>query len=181
LEIARWEIQDNKTLAQLLATEQPQIAYAWSSLQLFASLHLTLRRSGIPLVYNVQDLWLPRQLEAAEQRRRLWLGPGSNPVRDAAKRLVRVWLSHRDTSWLAPLALADIPLESAIFCSAFQRARHVAAGVRIERHCVIPNGLDARFSGEPASIAGGPLRLLFASRLVVEKGAHLAVEATAEL
>ena len=51
----------------MAAAWRPDVIYAWSLMQLFASLHVTLRDSGVPVVYAVQDHWLPQQLARSRE------------------------------------------------------------------------------------------------------------------
>jgi glycogen(starch) synthase len=159
----------------------PDVVYAWNLRQLFPSLHLALRAQGAPLVYNVQDIWIPGHLEEAEERRAVWMRRGSGPLKAPAKSVLRRFLRWRDPGWLCRIAAADLDLRHVVFCSRFREREHVARGLPLGESVVIPNGVDLRlFKSAPREPHGG-LKLLFVGRLVETKGAHTAVAALGRL
>ncbi len=179
-EIARWEIEDNRILASAVAEYRPDVVYVWSLMQLFASLHRTLARCGAPVVFNIQDLFIPRQLAADAGRRELWARPGGG-VRRLIKPAVRAALRLRDGNWGVALEARELPLDHLVFVSEFQRAQHAAAGLPIRDFRIIRNGLETRRFDVPRAPREGPLRALFVGRLVAEKGAHVALRAVERL
>jgi len=179
--LALAEIADLRRLERTIREQRPDVLYAWCLAQLFPSLHARLKRSGVPLVYAIQDLWIPAHLQGQEARRAAWLRPGSNPAKHAAKRALHALFHSLDREWLRPLDVSDVDLRHVVFPSEYQRRRHQDAGLPLGDSAVIPNGVDAeRLDGKPRR-PGRNARLLFVGRLVAEKGAHLAVEAVAEM
>jgi glycogen(starch) synthase len=186
--------QDTPSLARLGALEiadrrevrgaarwRPDAVYAWNLRQLFPSLHVLLGALGAPLVYNIQDIWIPGHLEEAEEQRAVWLRPGSSPVKAAAKTVLRRFLSLRDPGWLSRIAPGDLDLRHVVFCSRFRQREHVARGLPLGESVVIPNGVDRGLFGSAPRDPHDGLRLLFVGRLVQTKGAHIAIEALRHL
>lgn len=181
-ELARWELADNGTLRQLVNKWQPDVIYAWCMLQLFPSLYLTLHELSVPLVFNIQDLWLPTHLDEGDRQRKAWLKSGSNPAKALAKTAIRSAYKRRDATWLRPVTIANLDLSHVIFCSSFRQKQHVASGLPLGDSRVIYNGIDlSEFKGTPSSNGNVHLRMLFVGRLVQEKGAHTVIEAVAKL
>ena len=177
------EIGDRRRARRLLRELRPDVIASWCILQLFPSLHAEIRAAGRPVVYWIQDLWIPRHLRLGGERREVWLGAGSTLVKDVVKSVVRRVLRWREPGWLQPVGLSDLALGRLIFCSRFQRTRHVEAGLPLADCRVIYNGVDLeRFSpGERSTPTGSPIRLLFVGRLAPDKGAHIAIEALGHL
>jgi glycogen synthase len=180
-EPAFWERADTRTLRRVLAEFRPDVVYVWSLMQMFASLHRELRVSGRPILYNIQDLWLPRQLEAAEARRAAWRQASPDAVRGAAKTAARVAFDLWSPTWWRPVSPEDLPLEHVVFCSDFQRRQHVAAGLPLGDFRIIYNGIDLDLFRTGIRSTSDAFRVLFVGRLVAEKGAHVALAGVARL
>lgn len=180
LGIARWEQADNAALAHAIDAHRPDVIYAWSLQQLFASLHRTLRRSGVPVVLNIQDVFLGKQLAADAERAAAWRRPGRGLHR-LVKPLLRRVLSAAQPGWGEPLRPAELCLEHLVFVSEFQRAQHLAAGLPAGDFRIVRNGVELRRFELPRPPREGPLRALFVGRLVAEKGAHVALRAVERL
>lgn len=180
-EIARWEIQDDAALRRSIEEQRPDVIYAWGLQQLFASLHRTLARSGVPVVYNIQDLYIPKQLRADAERRAQWERPGSPGLNALVKPLVRGALARAGAGWGRAVVPEDLSLRHLVFVSAFQRAQHEDAGLPVADFRIIRNGLDTRRFAASRPPHGETLRALFVGRLVAEKGAHVAVKAVETL
>lgn len=172
---------DRRTLRRHLLA-RPDVVVASNLLQLFPGLHEELARSDSPLVYFLQDPWIPKHLESSDALRRAWLEPGTG-----ARALTRRALGQA----LAVLGVLPRPmrLESAridhiVYCSneLVTRCQSVGLQGRLSQR-VIHNGIDAAFFRRPADCGrhGEELQLLFVGRLVVEKGVHLAIEAVRQL
>ena len=109
-----------------------------------------------------------------------WANPGYSAAARLAKRVLRPLLS-RGRRGRMPLRLQHV-----MCVSDYERRRVVAAGVPAGNTCVVHNGIDPAqfpFLGLPSSRrnAGSPLRVLYAGRLVEDKGAHTLVDAMAVL
>jgi glycosyltransferase involved in cell wall biosynthesis len=175
------EIGDGRRLRREIEGFRPDVVYAWCLAQLFPSIHARLKAAPVPVVYAIQDLWIPPHLLGEDARRAAWLRPGSTAAKDAVKRVLRASFRRVDPAWLRPLTVSDVSLDHVVFCSEYQRQRHLAAHLPLGDSVVVPNAVDVgRFDGPPRR-PGGDARLLFVGRLVEEKGAHLAIDALEEL
>jgi glycosyltransferase involved in cell wall biosynthesis len=181
LRLALQEIADRRAVRHLRSF-RPQVIYAWGVSQLFASLWRALHDLGVPIVHNVQDTHVPRQIESAEARWAAWHKPGAGRLRRVAKRTLLFGLSRLDPDALRPLGLQEADLSHLIFCSEFIRCFHARADLAIGDHRVIYNGVDRKiFFPQPVRETGRPLRLLFVGRLHSEKGLHVALDALERL
>lgn len=174
--LVSWERADRRVLAERLNHFTPDVVYAWNLLQLFPSVHEVLNDSASPVVYNIQDSWLPRHLESAVERRDAWRAPGGG-ARGMARRATERLLEG--LGLVRPVTtVRDVRLERVVFCSRYQEERHRALGLPLGQGTVIQNGVDLTvFNGQAAPRAGQDLRALFVGRMVPDKGAHVAVEA----
>jgi glycosyltransferase involved in cell wall biosynthesis len=178
-----WECKDYRSLTRTMRAFRPDVIYAWSTFQLFASLHLGLSEFGARVVFNIQDLWLPTQLSLGEELRQKWREPGGGFVKRLIKPAVRTALKLSHPWWLEPVGIEEINLKRVVFCSRFRQRQHVEKGLPLGDSTVIYNGIEPQVfarSGD-ALPRNGKLRVLFAGRLVPEKGAHTAIEAIASL
>jgi glycogen synthase len=175
-----WEIADREQV-RMAERWRPDVVYAWNLRQLFPSMHVVLRGLGAPVVYNVQDIWIPGHIQEAEEHRAAWLRPGSNPLKAVAKSMLRHLLKQRDPGWLGSLDAGDLDLRHVVFCSRYRQQEHFAHGLPVGDSVVIHNGVDRALFQSRAREPHAGLRLLFVGRLVEAKGAHTAIEALARL
>jgi len=125
---------------------------------------------------------LKHHLAEADRQREAWEKPGSNALKRATKGVIRAAVVRKNPEWLKPLNIQDLELSRIIFCSRFRQQQHQSGGLPLADSRVIYNGVDLKvFAGVPRRPSGGSLRVLFAGRLVEEKGPHTAIEAIAEL
>jgi glycogen(starch) synthase len=172
-----WELRDLATLRSYRSF-RPDVVYAWGVSQLFGSLWRVFREESWPVVHNVQDTHVARQVEHDRQRWALWTKPGSNALRGVVKSMIRRALMAWDPAVLRPLQFEEANLDHLIFCSNFRRDQHLQSGVPLCSHRVIYNGVDTRhFYPSKTSRPSGPLRLLFVGRLHEDKGLHVALDA----
>jgi glycogen synthase len=182
LQLARWEINDNRLLRQLVDSWKPDVIYAWALLQLFPSLHRTLKGLRVPVVFNVQDIWIPTQIEHSEQYTEAWLKPGTNLIKNVVKRGIRAINKLQHPDWLQPIGVEDMELDRIVFCSQFREKQHIERGFPFKETKVIYNGIDvSRFQGEAGKKANGTLKVLFVGRLAREKGPHTVIQAVSKL
>jgi glycosyltransferase involved in cell wall biosynthesis len=172
------EIADHKTARRVMTKVKPDVIYVWSLFHLFPSLYRALRDSGLPVLLNIQDSWLPQHLSEAERQRKVWVRPGTGVMKRLGKAILRRAVQSLIPGWRQPITAEDLPLENVVFCSRFRLTEHDQLGLPSGRTRVIYNGIDTSiFTGVPGRKSGGPLKVLFVGRLVEEKGAHTAVEA----
>lgn len=182
LALARARFADERLLRSVVEKTRPDIVSVWRLSLAFPSLHRVLGSLPCPVVYNLHDVWIPAHLSHDAEMARVWRQPGRGLVRGLAKSGVRAGLSALHPGWLEPLRTTELPLQNVVFCSAFQNARHVEAGLPLGRSTVIPNGLDPElFRADPLPDSPARLSLLFSGRLVEEKGPWRALEVVALL
>jgi glycogen synthase len=182
LQLARWEINDNGLVEQLIHSWKPDVIYAWALLQLFPSLQRTLKRLTIPVVFNIQDIWIPAQIEQSKQYTEAWLKPGSNLMKDIVKRGIRAINQWQRPDWLQPIGVEDMELGRIVFCSQFREKQHRERGFPFKETTVIYNGIDVKqFQGAADKQPNGMLKVLFVGRLAREKGPHTVIQAIYKL
>jgi glycogen synthase len=180
--LARWEAGDNREVRATVAQFRPDVVYVWCIRQLFPSLHVTLRESGVPIVFNIQDSWIPGHLEDSRALRDLWMKRGSSVAKRVAKTAVRSLLAASHPTRLRPITWEDVDTRHMVFCSRFRRDQHVASGWPLGEARVIYNGIDrARFDGPVGRADDGQTSVLFVGRFVHEKGPHTVVDAMEKL
>jgi len=182
VELARWELHDVKALSRIVKDWKPSVIYAWNMLQLFPSLQTTLRDLPVAVVFNVQDIWLPRLLDESQEQYEAWEKPGGNILRRITKTAVRSLIKWRHPQWLKAIRSTDLDLSQVVFCSGFRRDEHIKLGLPLGSSRIIYNGIDPQtFDGEVSEFRKANLNMLFVGRLVHEKGPHTVIEAVAEL
>ena len=182
LDQARFEIADHRSLQQRLAAFRPDLILSWAQTSLFGSLHVALKEAGPPVVYFMGNIWIHWHIDQENQRVSVWERPGSSIANRLTKPLVRRAVRLLNRRALRPLHASQIDLRHAVQCSAASLRRHHDAGFQGDDWTVIYNPVDTeRFHPGPGRAVGAPLAVLFAGRLVVEKGPHTLVEAAARL
>ncbi|HLJ66562.1 MAG TPA: glycosyltransferase family 4 protein [Chloroflexota bacterium] len=126
---------------------RPDLCYIWNLGHLSLGPLYAARASRLPVVYHLEDHWLPDTVYHP------------NRMIQASKR------------WLGAPAIFGGNV-GAIFVSAYLRRSYASLDFSFRRSRVVPNGIDlAGYSQKVYSKpAGAPLRLLFAGRVVPEKG-----------
>jgi glycosyltransferase involved in cell wall biosynthesis len=173
LDKLRWHLRDawnrasGRRLRAIMDEKQPDIVHTHGVEGFSPILWRTARSLGVPVVHTAHDYYMicPRALLLT---RRLALC--SRP--SLACRTRSAWYLHH-------AAAIDL------FCSPsqFLLDRHLGAGLAVERHAVVPNGIPTVMrpprpgTRDPAR----PLELLFAGRLTAEKGVRVAIEAMKRL
>ena len=174
------EIADTVALRTIVRLWRPDAVYVWCVRQLHASVHGCLRDSGVPIVFNIADAWLPGHFADARQRRELWTVNGSRGPRALLKRAGIAVAKTCVPTFTRELTVGDVGAPYIISCSKFREDQHLRLRLPARDPVVIYNGVDmSRFHGSPDRFAD--LRLLFAGRLVPEKGVHTIVPALASL
>lgn len=166
-----------RTLTSLMKATHPDVLYIWNMRALPASLLSLAYRSGIPMIVNLQDHWLLEKVPG-DRWLSLWERSPRSPLSRAARSALRPIVDPVIPTRLPPLCEANAHHVSHAFA-----AFYAGKGWRFSRERVIYNGLDLRlFPPRTRAHTGGePHRLLFLGRLSPEKGAHVAIGATALL
>jgi glycogen synthase len=170
------EQHDLECLEDALEQFKPDVIFIWGMWNLPRSL-AALAETKCPgrVVYRFASYWPTLR----SQHEYYWRAPGRKWYSQLAKKTVgQVALAMLARENHTPL----LAFEHAICVSAATRTRLVEAGIPIAHARVIHTGIDARGylndAAEPRpGPAGRPLRLLYAGRLVADKGVDTAIQA----
>lgn len=174
----RHTLYSQRTLRTLLRAICPDIVYVWNMTGLPMTLLTLAQRSGVPLVFNIQDDWLPVLLHR-DPWVVAWEHQSRSAVRRAAKGGLRALIAP-----LVPTRPPSVRGESAQYVSRAFAGRYAAQGWRFAREQVIYNGIDLSHFAPAArdrETVAHPHRLLFVGQLTPWKGAHVAIEAVASI
>jgi glycogen(starch) synthase len=179
---ARWELESHWTFKRLLEQSRPDAIVSWSLFSLFPSLHIALKESGLPIIYDMQNIWIDRQLENDIRRQEIWHGRGSTMVNRIAKPFVRSLVRFLNSNCLRPISIKEVDLRYVVQCSYASEKAHNNAGLYGKDWTVIYNGIDMScFKDNCRDKTNGSFSILFAGRFVKDKGPHTLIEAFAEL
>jgi glycogen(starch) synthase len=152
----------------LVRSFRPDIVLAWNMNSIGIHPLLATQEMEVPSVIVLYDYWL------MDLRRALDAATGG---------FERIFRSF----YLGLREFSRLQFERLIICSQSLKETHVASGFPDEKMHIIPLGLPrtAVFDGRSAENGGGarnrPMRLLFAGRLIPDKGPDIAIEAFAAL
>jgi glycogen(starch) synthase len=175
------ELHDIKRLGEIVCCVNPDVVMVWGMWALSKTLpHYLERIATVPVVYYVSDLW------PADPGMHLayWNLPARHRFMRLPKRCL-AWLTRRILE--AEGQPVHLRFDHVICVSAAVRSYLVQAGLRqFENARIIHNGIEVKpflEGGRNRSLTfhNGTLRLLYAGRLVHQKGVHTAIEALAEL
>ena len=177
----RQERQDLATTQHVLDEFSPDLVFVWGMWAMSRTIPAaTEQRDHLPVVYYVSDHW-PSD---ADMHTHYWTLPANHAVMRLPKRLL-AWLALRILA--AEGKPVTLRFDHAICVSAAVRDNLVSAGLApFQKARVIHGGTDAaRFSHiaarEPSTPGDRNPALLYAGRLVEQKGVHTAIEAIAQL
>jgi glycogen(starch) synthase len=182
LDQAWHEVSDHRNLRRLLVDFRPEMIFSWNQTSLFGSLHRVLKETGLPIVYFMGNIWIHWHIDYENQRHALWARPGTSVRNRIFKPLIRAAVRAIEPGCRPDFHPSDLNLQHVVQCSEASLQRHHDRGFRGDEWVVIYNGVDTkRFHPGPPLPEDAPLHVLFAGRLVVEKGPHTLVEAAARL
>ena len=176
-QLAWWEAADRRETKRLLAEFQPEVIFLWCGQGLFASVLHILMRQEIPLVYQIQDIWLTRVVEDSTRWAEFWQQKGSHLAHRLAKPLMKGMISQLNSTAFLPLLPADVKFDNAIFCSQFQRDLNRHLGFTAHDEVIIYNCVDTKRFHAREKKNHDPVKFLFTGRLCEDKGAHIALQA----
>jgi len=172
----RRERQDQAAFRAACAAARPDVIYSFSLHGVPQSLLYLAQRSGAPVVYDLSAEWLEPEF-GGDPWLHFWARPAGAAGRGAAKRALRRLLDP----WL-PTGRQALDLRHTYFTSQHLKRVFAAKGFSVAQASVIYRGVDlARFVPPERRTDGRALRLLFAGRIVAEKGLHTVVEALRRL
>jgi glycosyltransferase involved in cell wall biosynthesis len=176
--LLRREWSDNRLTRAVVERVRPDVISVWNMGGLTKSILYSLQASGAPLTYYVHDDWLARQL-VHDRWLCLWKPETSSGLERLVKQTLSLPAIRRLAARVAPTG-GPLDLSQLVFVSYYIRRDAVRAGLCPPDAPVIHAGIDtARFPVVPSHRRPGPLRLLFAGRLVSEKGVGTAIEGLA--
>lgn len=169
------EVYNNMRLRQTITRVGPEVISCWNMLGISNSLVATAQGSGVPVVFHIEDDWMLREdpwLKLWSNLDRSWARAVKSLIRPVVDRVVPTMLSpYSGTYW--------------VFISEYRKRQHVCAGLPVADAPVIYGGIPVDlFQGrrfEQFSFARPPRRMLFVGVLTHQKGAHLGIEALAQL
>lgn len=166
----RWALatRRNRALAaRVVAGFRPDVVYVWNMGGVGITPVLAAQEQGYPCVFRLDDYWLKELKDELVAET------------SAFKRAYRsVMLGWQDVSALR--------FEHALVVSQWVKDRYIQAGFPAEAMRVLPEGVPASMTIDPAALDAlpadpGPARLVHVGRLVEHKGTHVAVQALAAL
>ena len=162
-----------KLFKQTLDEYKPQVVVFWPAEYVDRHLMQIAESEEKTLVTYYLAGYSPTQPSILKE---YWLEPGRSRSARIAKSLLRHFLSNYANENIA------LKLEHVMCVSQYERQRVIHHGINPDHAIVIYNGIDLnqfKFAGLPSErrATQKALRVLYAGRLVEEKGAHTVVEA----
>jgi len=156
--------QDYRIVKRLSREFQPDVAYVWCMSGLSLAPLMALRRSNVPMVFDLGDYWLLERWTELFQEA------------DRPKRLYRSAIH-------GGFRFESLELDHLLTNSDVLKKQYVENGFPAEAITVIPRGLACSDIAEELAplTYGREMRLLYVGRLTEVKGVHIAIEAVARL
>ena len=163
--------QNNRALADAIARDCPNVIFCWNLYGLGANLISEFGKLDLPVVLMLTDNWLAQIINpdfVSRYFREVVHGAVTN----------KEFLATKNDAVSLPKNI------SAIFGAEYMRQFYAAAGISVKNSEVVHNGVKLDRLGHKKRIALNDtkeVKLLFAGRVVKEKGVHVAVRALNEL
>jgi glycosyltransferase involved in cell wall biosynthesis len=165
----KWALESRKNYGvtyNLIRRLEPEVVFIWNMSNVGISPVLAAQDHDIPTVFNLCDYWL------ANIKRKLCFQP--NPL----KRRYRAFI-------IGLKDFGQIDLTHMIMCSRFVMQSYIKLGFLEQHMTVIPRGvpsgliLDSEALSSLPAVNKDKIKLMFAGRLVSEKGIDVAIKALA--
>lgn len=201
-ELQALEIHNHRVMREAIAEFQPEVIHVWSLFGLSKSLIFTLRQSQLPVVYDIADHWLAKELlkdpwlqwwnrgqaPLASKLARLFLElTGKRESLDAMaptrhtneyQRLPELFDAPDSTVLLKLKGLTIFHFERIYFCSQSIKELTEQGGLQVSHGEVIYPGIPSeQYFGEVKPRALPVNKFLIATRLTKESGVLTALKA----
>ncbi|HKZ34506.1 MAG TPA: glycosyltransferase family 4 protein [Patescibacteria group bacterium] len=182
------KVSDQSVLLREIESFRPDLLYVWHMANLHKNLMNTLIHSKIPIVYHLEDRWIP---SFYYERFSYYLGIHVSYLRyflrdiwsltDFIPILKKVWwrflrfFEKRTRNESDPLP--RLTLRRSIFLSKALRDEHRTLGFDVRGSIVVPNGINVHhFERKRRSFAGKNAKLLYVGRVAEKKGVQTLVK-----
>lgn len=200
-ELRELEARNNAVLRDAIAEFAPDLVHVWSLRGLSKSLLITLRRTGVPVAFDVADSWLAEELredpwlawwhrervpamhkiqrtglEVSGQRAK-WDAATPTFIEPGTSRLPAVF-DHDANAGFKPNSIGAFHFRRLYFSSPALQTATAEAGFRVAHGQVIHPGVDTQlFHGEVKPAAAPVKKFLIVARLTPHCGVATAIEA----
>ena len=182
------KISDQRALLKEINSFRPDLLYVWHMANLHKNLMNTLICSNIPIVYHLEDRWIP---SFYYERFSYYLGIHVSYLRyflrdiwsltDFIPILKKVWwrflrFFEKRTQYESD-PLPRLTLRKSIFLSKALRDEHRKLGFDVKGSIIVPNGINiTHFEQKPKSFAGKNAKLLYVGRIAEKKGVQTLIK-----
>lgn len=172
------EFHNNHVLREVVERVKPEVVHVWNMGGISKSLLFTLRKLGVPTVFDVSDHWIARSLVGD-----VWLRWWNRSDPSVRHRLLRAWWmsSGFRATWDAEAPtnpIYQIRFQRLYFCSQALRTLTSDVGYSVDHAAVIYCPVDLeRFKCVAVPTVRDIRNLLYVGRLAEDKGIMTALRA----